>query len=444
MGFGISYSEAKVLAVKNSNEIIHDLFISSNKHTDLELINKEDHASMKVLLSENNNKEEIQKAAKDKMKELNIQWMKQLMESKDLLLEKQTLFWHDHFACRSSDPYFMQELNNIHRKHAFSSFKDLLTETAKSPAMLQYLNNQQSRKEHPNENFARELLELFTLGNGNYTEQDIKETARAFTGWGFNKETGDFYVNKEKHDEGEKTIFGRKGNFGGEDVINMILENKKTAYLITKKIYRYYVNEVENETRVKELAEFYYANQYNTAALLKKLFNSPWFIDAENIGCKIKSPIEFLVGISRQFKLKYHRYETLFKLQEMLGQKLFYPPNVSGWPKGKDLIDSTTLLLRMRAPSLLLSSKKAETVPGIKEMEEEPQEQNNNSNAVGIEINWELILQELQGLEIEMLQEVLLAKSPSTSVTEKIKAMSELSRQDLIIKIVSLPEYSLI
>ncbi|HRH10936.1 MAG TPA: DUF1800 domain-containing protein [Bacteroidia bacterium] len=445
LGFGISYSEAKVLTTKNVNAIISDLFTSASNGTYLSLINKEDYSSMNAQHAENNSKEEIQKIAKDKMRELNIHWMKQLIESKNILLEKQTLFWHDHFACRASNPYFMQELNNIHRKHAFSSFRELLIETAKSPAMLQYLNNQQSRKEHPNENFARELLELFTLGKGNYTEQDIKETARAFTGWGFDKKDGQFTLNQEKHDTGEKIIFGMKGNFGGEDVINMILGNKKTAYHITRKIYRYYVNEEVKEAQVKELAEFYFANQYNTGELLKKLFSSPWFLDEENIGCKIKSPVEFLVGISRQFKIKYNRYESLFKIQELLGQKLFYPPNVSGWPKGRALVDSSTLLLRMRVPSLLLSPKKAETVPVKKEIEGiETQEENTNSNSVGAEINWEMILNELQGLDIEMLQNVLLAKTPLATVTEKIKGMSALSRQDMIIKIVSLPEYSLL
>lgn len=198
LGFGISYSEAKSLTTKSLNEIINELLISSNNATYLDLISKEDYLSFNVMLAENRSKEEIQKAAKDKMRELNIVWMKQLIESKNILLEKQTLFWHDHFACRSSNPYFMQELNNIHRKHAFSSFRELLIETAKSPAMLQYLNNQQSRKEHPNENFARELLELFTLGKRNYTEQDIKETAKAFTGWGFDKKDGQFTLNQEK------------------------------------------------------------------------------------------------------------------------------------------------------------------------------------------------------------------------------------------------------
>jgi hypothetical protein len=199
------------------------------------------------------------------------------------------------------------------------------------------------------------------------------------------------------------------------------------------------------EAQVKELAEFYFANQYNTGELLKKLFSSLWFLDEENIGCKIKSPVEFLVGISRQFKIKYNRYESLFKIQELLGQKLFYPPNVSGWPKGRALVDSSTLLLRMRVPSLLLSPKKAETVPVKKEIEGiETQEENTNSNSVGVEINWEMILNELQGLDIEMLQNVLLAKTPLATVTEKIKGMSALSRQDMIIKIVSLPEYSLL
>lgn len=444
LGFGISYKEAKELSAKSLNDIVNGLIISSSIGTYLTLINKEEVAGIKAMIPESISKEEIQKAAKDKMRDLNIQWMKQLIDTKNILLEKQTLFWHDHFACRVANPYFMQELNNIHRKHAFGNFRELLVEVSKSPAMLQYLNNQQSKKEHPNENFARELLELFTIGKGNYTEQDVKETARAFTGWGFHKEDGQFFFNKEKHDDGEKTIFGRKGTFGGEDVINMIMGNKQTAYHITRKMYRYYVNEEVNENRVKELAEFYFMNQYNTGALLKKMFSSAWFFDEENIGCKIKTPIEFLVGISRQFRIKYHRSETLVKLQDLLGQKLFFPPNVSGWPKGKDFVDSTTLILRMRIPSLLLSSKKTETAPVKLEEGLEPEEESKNANALGAEINWEQIISEHQGLEFEKLQKAFLAKLPSAEVTEKIKSSTALSRQDMILKIVSLPEYSLV
>ncbi|MBK9282839.1 MAG: DUF1800 domain-containing protein [Sphingobacteriaceae bacterium] len=446
LGFGISYKEAKEIAHKNINEIVNGLIISSGISTYLSVIKKEEIQAFKETIAEGKNKVEVQNLNKMKTMELNLQWMKQLIDTKNVLVEKQTLFWHNHFACRIPNPYLLQELNNTMRKFAFGNFRDLLVEVCKSPAILIYLNNQQNKKEHPNENFARELLELFTLGHGNYSETDIKETAKAFTGWGFKKDTGEFFFNEKLFDFSEKEIFGKKGNFGGEDVINMIISNKKTAYHIARKMYRYYVNENVNESRVKDLAEFYYQNQYNTGALIKKIFSSSYFFEEENIGSKIKSPIELLVGLSRQFKIKYHRYEALFKFQEILGMQLFYPPNVAGWSGGRNFIDSSTLIWRMKLPGILLSDVKptGTKVPAPEVEEKEETENNTATNLIGAEINWEGILSELTDLDFEKLIKVYLAKSPKPETIQKIKELTALSKKEMVLSIVSLPEYSLV
>jgi uncharacterized protein (DUF1800 family) len=289
-------------------------------------------------------------------------------------------------------------------------------------------------------------MELFTLGRGNYTELDVKEAARAFTGWAFDKNTGSFVFKEKDHDEGEKTFFTKKGNLGGEDIINMIISRKETAYFLTRKMYAYYVNEKVNEAHVKELAEFYYQNQYNTGALVKKMFSSPYFYAPENIGCKIKSPVEFLVALVRRFDVKVNRYEILFKLQEMLGQRLFYPPNVAGWPKGNNWIDSSTLVTRMKIPTILLSERKQEGIKAGKntDMNEEGEDTENAMNKPMTEINWDKIVTDHQNLEFDNLQKAFLSKLPPAPVSEKLKSMTVLSKKEMILKIVSLPEYSLI
>lgn len=443
LGFNISYAKAKLLSQKSLNDIINGLIVTSTTATYLTEITKEDILLKKDAMENGMTAKEYQKLIKDKLQQLNISWIKKLLNTENVLLEKQTLFWHNHFACRVRHPYLMQELNNIHRKFAFGSFRDLLIEVSKSPAMLIYLNNQQNKKAHPNENFARELMELFTLGRGNYTEQDVQEVARAFTGWSINKDDGTFEFKEKQHDDGEKTIFTRKGNFSGEDVINMIISNKQTAYFITKKMYRYYVNENINEDRVKQLADFYYQNQYNTGALVKKMFTSSWFYDAENMGCNIKSPIDFLIGLSRQFKINYNRYDVLFNLQRVLGQQLFYPPNVAGWPGGKNYIDSTTLVLRMKLPSLILNNGQVDIPDKIDDPDDQKKEEILENKKMETSVNWTSILEENKGLDLDKLLKVYLLRMPSQKIIDKIKSDQSLGAKEMILKVVSLPEYNL-
>lgn len=443
LGFGISYIEAKALSQKSLNEIVNALIVASSIPTYLNDIKKEDIPNKKEAMDDGMKKKEFQKLINEKLEELNINWIKKLIATKSTLVEKQTLFWHNHFACRIRDPYLMQELNNIHRKFAFGSFRDLLVEVSKSPAMILYLNNQQNKKQHPNENFAREVMELFTLGRGHYTENDIKEAARAFTGWGINKETHEFEFHQKQHDADEKTIFTRKGNFGGEDVINMLISNKQTAYFITKKMYKYYVNEKVNEERVKQLADFYYQNQYNTGALVKKIFTSSWFFDAENMGSNIKSPIDYLVGLSRQFSITYSNTKLLFRLQNVLGMQLFFPPNVAGWPGGKSFIDSSTLLMRMRLPSALLNNGMLDVEEKVDDPDAQLKENIFANKKLETEVNWTPILEETKDLDFDKLLKAYLLKQPSQKVIDKIKSDTKLGQKEMILKIVSLPEYNL-
>src|SRR5690606_34692278 len=192
--------------------------------------------------------------------------------------------------------------------------KTLTIEVSQSRAMLSFLNNQQNRKGKPNENFARELMELFTLGVGNYTEDDVKESARAFTGWRYNSE-GKFEFNTKLHDDGMKTFFGKEGEFNGQDIMDMIFEKREAAYFITRKLYRFYVNEQVNEEHIRELGDYFYDNNYEIKPLLQRMYTSEWFYEDNNVGNKIKSPIEFIAGLNRQFFIEYEDPRVLLRFQ---------------------------------------------------------------------------------------------------------------------------------
>jgi uncharacterized protein (DUF1800 family) len=293
-----------------------------------------------------------QQLSREGIRNLNLYWLKEMVNSSEQLREKMAFFWHGHFACRNLNVFYQQGLLDAIRRNALGNFGTLLKEVSKSAAMLNFLNNQQNRKDHPNENFAREVMELFTLGRGHYTEHDIKEAARAFTGWGANMQ-GEFMFRKFQHDYGNKTVLGQSGDFDGDDVLDILLKQKQTATFISQKIYRFFVNEQVDAGRVEWLANRFYKSDYDISALLEDIFTSDWFYEDKNVGAKIKSPVELIVGIQRMLPMTLENEEALMVIQRVLGQVLFYPPNVAGWPGGKTWIDSSSLMMRMRLPQLI-------------------------------------------------------------------------------------------
>jgi len=297
-------------------------------------------------------KKKLRQQNRDDIKSLNLAWLQEMTNSDAQLREKMSLFWHGHFASRNLNILYQQQLLDVIRRNALGNFGDLLREVSKSAAMINFLNNNQNRKDHPNENFAREVMELFTVGRGNYTENDIKEGARAFTGWGANLK-GEFVFRKFQHDDGKKTFLGKTGNFDGDDVLNILLEQKATAKYITNKIYRYFVNEEVDQDKVELLANRFYQSNYNIHDLMQDIFTSDWFYSEKNIGSKIKSPVELIVGIRRILPMQLQNEELQLLVQRLLGQILFYPPNVAGWPGGKNWIDSSSLMFRLRLPQLI-------------------------------------------------------------------------------------------
>lgn len=301
-------------------------------------------------------KRALQKMNEEGIRNLNLAWMQEIIGTDHPLLEKMSLFWHGHFACRVGNVNHNQQLLQVIRDNALGNFGDLLMGVSKNAAMLQFLNNQQNRKQHPNENFAREVMELFTMGRGNYTEDDIKEGARAFTGWGFDY-TGQFKFRPNLHDYGNKVFLGKTGQFDGDDVLNIILENKATAYHITQKLYRFFVNDEPDDQYIKPLADQFYQSNYDLRSLMERMISADWFYEQANVGAIIKSPVELMAGMLRTIPATFQNDQSLLLFQRVLGQVLFYPPNVAGWPGGKTWIDSSTLMFRLRLPQIAYHSE---------------------------------------------------------------------------------------
>ena len=338
------------LLVKTSSKPVEKIEVTENP-ADEYMMGRRDPEEVQKFLNDPELRKKLRDKSRDDLKTMNLRWLETMVNSEAQLREKMSLFWHGHFACRTQNSYFSQELLHIIRTNALGSFAEMLKAVSKSPAMLQFLNNQQNRKQKPNENFAREVMELFTMGRSNYTENDVKEAARAYTGWAFNPK-GEFVFRKNQHDDGSKTFLGKTGNFDGDDILNILLENKQTANYISKKIYRYFVNENINEENQQWLSKRFYANNYDITKLLEDIYTSDWFYSEKNIGNKIKSPVELLAGIRRLLPMQLESEQSQLLFQRALGQVLFYPPNVAGWPGGKNWIDSSSLMLRLRIPQI--------------------------------------------------------------------------------------------
>ena len=359
-GFGIKPSVLDEMESKSIEELVELIFIKSSEAKDIKLLDPPD----------TNSKGEATNASllaallksQDELKQLNMAWMGRMTSTEAILLEKMTLFWHNHFACTAPFAILMQRQNNMLRKNALGNFKTLINQISKDPAMILYLNNQENHKDSPNENFAREVMELFTLGIGNYSETDIKEAARAFTGWSVNK-SGEFEFHEHDHDDGIKEIFGQSGNWNGDDVITMLLQKPQTAFHICKKLYKEFVNEKTNDTVVQLMADKFFESDYDITGLMKYLFNSDWFYDEINVGSKISSPVEFIVRLKREIDLRFEDYKQQASYQKVLGQVLFFPPNVAGWKGGRNWIDSSSLLYRLNLAKVIAGQSNFELQP---------------------------------------------------------------------------------
>ncbi|MEQ1899428.1 MAG: DUF1800 domain-containing protein [Devosia sp.] len=267
-------------------------------------------------------------------------WLDRMVRTPRPLEEKMTLFWHGHFVSSEEklrDYRKIQQQVDMLRRGATGNFGELLVAVAKNPGMLVYLDAAQNIKGAPNENFGREVMELFTMGIGHYTEDDIREAARAFTGWG--NDDLDFVIDADKHDGGSKRFLGREGAFKGEDILAIILEQEQTAVYIASNLYRFFVREEISQAFAAELGTLLRENGYEIAPFLRTLFMSEDFYSPPSMGTHIKSPVELIVSTYRKLGVReLPGIPDPYTVSKTLGQILLYPPTVAGWSEGRSWI----------------------------------------------------------------------------------------------------------
>lgn len=276
-------------------------------------------------------------------------WFRRMLKSEAPLREKMTLFWHDHFATsiqKVKFPVLLMQQNSLFRSHAFGSFQELTQAILLDPAMIIYLDSQSSKKDHPNENFAREVMELFTLGEGNYTEQDVHEAARAFTGYSVDRMTGKSRLNTRDWDATDKTIFGKSGPFNGKEVINLIFDKKEASRFMANKLWEFFVYDKPSSTLLDQLSRSFHDTNYEVGPLLREIFLSKEFYSPTAIRTQIKSPVQYIVALLKQLEVANPPMGFPITAQLQLGQVLFMPPNVAGWDWGQAWINTNTLLTR--------------------------------------------------------------------------------------------------
>ncbi len=281
--------------------------------------------------------------------ELRGWWMHEMLVTPSPLTERMTLFWHNHFVSAQPKVPFgrlMFAQNAMLRANALGNFGVMLHAVGKDPAMVLYLDSVQNRKGAPNENFAREVMELFTLGEGRYTESDIKEAARAFTGWSLDRETGAFVFRPRLHDGGVKTVFGKRGEFDGDAVLDLILARPEVATFVTAKLWREFVSPDPDPVEIERVARRFRDSGYEVKVALRELLTSDAFYAKENRGALVKSPVEVVVGTLRQLGLTPENGLPFAIASASMGQNLMSAPNVKGWPGGDAWINASTLLAR--------------------------------------------------------------------------------------------------
>lgn len=295
-------------------------------------------------------------------------WMNRMAIQPMSIVENMTLFWHEHFATSFEGVFYpqaMYEQNAVFREHCMGNFRELLRRVSFGPAMMIWLNTNANTVNHPNENFGRELLELFTIGVDNYTQTDVEEAARAFTGYGTNGvETnynydqatgfGNYWLSH--HDFDQKTFLGQTGDFDGDDIIDIILQQDQTANFICEKIYKWFVYEVPDDTIVVEMATIFRDNNYEIMPVMEHLFTSDHFYDENFRGCMIRNPLTVTQGVFRQLDIGEENIPInyLINLQYFMGMIPNMPPNVNGWTGYRSWLNSITLPMRKLFASALV------------------------------------------------------------------------------------------
>jgi len=292
-----------------------------------------------------------------RLTELRGWWLNRMARGPRPFQEKMVLFWHGHFATsfeKVHNAYYMWRQNELFRRLATGNWLELLTFAGQDPAMLIWLDQAESRKEHPNENFAREVMELFSLGEGHYTEKDVTEGARALTGWSLDRLTEKFIFRPFFHDNGIKTFLGRTGNLNGEDVMVQIVTQPQAARFITAKLWNYFAGQPPSDALNDALAAVLRESGNNFKPFLRTMFRSEEFYEPSIIRNQVKSPVQWLVGSARMLECDLPPVQICEAVLRNLGQDLFAPPNVKGWDGGITWITTNTLLARYNDAATLI------------------------------------------------------------------------------------------
>jgi uncharacterized protein (DUF1800 family) len=301
---------------------------------------------------------EVRMMESDEIVDLRRWWLNRMLNGPAPLLEKITLFWHSHFATsiqKVRDAYWMWLQNDMLRRNALGNFGALVKKISRDPAMMIYLDLQQSRQEHPNENWARELMELFTVGIGNYSEQDIRESARAFTGYRIDFTTQQFRFAPFQQDHRPKTFMGRTGNLNGDDIIDILVSKPACAQFIGRKLWRFFVEDEPSNAIVDSMAETIREHKFEVRPVLREIFSSAEFYSDRAMGNQIKSPVQYIVQTSKLLNAPAPPPLAAQNAMRQMGQILFAPPNVKGWDGGKQWISTSTLLFRYNFANYLIN-----------------------------------------------------------------------------------------
>jgi uncharacterized protein (DUF1800 family) len=289
---------------------------------------------------------------------LQLWWLNRMLTTPAPLQEKMALYFHGHFTSNATTlfPWITHDQNALFRRYALGNLRELTRDVSKDAAMLIYLNGAQNVASHPNENYARELMELFTLGVDHYSENDVRESARAWTGWQVNRRADAVTFNAALHDSGAKTFLGRTGNFNGDDVVDIIFEQPQCARFLATSLLNWFVYNDPEPQLVDSVAATLRRHDFELKPVLSTLLSSEVFYSARAYRALVKSPVEFVVGAHKTLGLSQIDANALPALTQM-GQRLFFPPSVAGWPGGENWITSGTMIARQNFLTRLLVSK---------------------------------------------------------------------------------------
>ena len=358
-GFGASRDELERLVDRGYENVVEDLLHPGDSNTMPDDVIRRYHSEMA------------------EMRELNsagAYWMYRMVTTQNQMEEKLALFWHGLFAtgyAKLNQASALTNQINTFRRNALGSFRTILVELSRDPAMIIWLDNHDNHKGDVNENYGRELLELFSMGIGNYTEDDVKECARAFTGWTlgnaeymstrasrdsiwpYSRINWHFNYRDYDHDDGEKTFLGQTGNFNGEDIIDIIVKQEATARFICTRLFQYFAADdvdQEGEAVINDMMATYFASDYEVRSVLRTLFNSDYFKSEEARFARVKGPVELVVGAVRMagtYQQPTFGADQLARQTMYMGQGIFQPPSVEGWHEGAEWIDSGALVERV-------------------------------------------------------------------------------------------------